>query len=339
MWMRSPPGCSGAAHRQHPAVAVVHAAAHDLDRARPGGAHDPCHRGSTRTGGRDRGRGSCARTGDDDESAARRGVLDHLRHLHRGRCAWRAARRALDCRARARRLVRPCRGRVGRGQQVVDGAGSATGNRLRGLLAEQSGGHAAAVARPRAGACPGRRAGARGRNRSAARSSSGLAGIVVGLFLLYFVRDFRGLVGRVPRRTDSAGVHSRSCWREPSSGFHVRPRSSSSAGFSPSALPTTVIDTYQRPGHLQPASRPGLQVDAVDDVDSSRRRSPGCGRTPATRTSCRWSRSSARREHWTLIPSFAGRRMAAGQPISLAADSRIPRAIRAGARAVRDHQR
>jgi uncharacterized membrane protein len=82
-------------------------------------------------------------------------------------------------------------------------------------------------------------------------------------------------------------------------------------------LPTTVIDAYN-----------------AQDTDN-RRRSPGGFRwtlhtTPAQQAAFAWLRANTRdddivqmepivraREHWTLIPSFAGRRMAAGQPISL----------------------
>ena len=81
-------------------------------------------------------------------------------------------------------------------------------------------------------------------------------------------------------------------------------------------LPTTVIDTWN-----------------AQDI-SNRRPGPGfrwtLWVTPAQQEAFRWLRENTRddeivqmepmlraREHWTLIPSFAGRRMAAGLPISL----------------------
>jgi uncharacterized membrane protein len=81
-------------------------------------------------------------------------------------------------------------------------------------------------------------------------------------------------------------------------------------------LPTTAIDTYN-----------------AQDIGNRR---PGPGfrwtlwTTPAQQEAFAWIRANTRdddivqmepmvraREHWTLIPSFAGRRMAAGLPISL----------------------
>jgi uncharacterized membrane protein len=81
-------------------------------------------------------------------------------------------------------------------------------------------------------------------------------------------------------------------------------------------LPTTIVDTYN-----------------AQDIDNRR---PGPGfrwtlyTTPAQQEAFAWLRTHTAetaivqmepivrgREHWTLIPSFAGRRMAAGQPISL----------------------
>ena len=143
------------------------------------------------------------------------------------------------------------------------------------------------------------------------------SGIAVGLFLLYFVRiseaswvGFRAgqiLLVSIPillART-----------------LEWLPRHSAGASLAGViviiGLPTTVIDAWnaqdignRRPGPgfrwtlwTTPAQQQAFRVDAR--------------RHAAEERSCRWSRWCAGREHWTLIPSFAGRRMAAGLPISL----------------------
>jgi hypothetical protein len=141
------------------------------------------------------------------------------------------------------------------------------------------------------------------------------AGIGLGLFLLYFVRiseeswvGFRAgqiLLVSIPialaRTIALAGR---------------RLRAALIALILALGLPTTVVDTYN-----------------AQDIGNRR---PGPGfrwtlwTTPAQQEAFAWLRASTRdddivqmepivrgREHWTLIPSFAGRRMAAGQPISL----------------------
>jgi hypothetical protein len=142
-----------------------------------------------------------------------------------------------------------------------------------------------------------------------------VAGILAGLFLLYFVRiseaswvGFRAgqlLLVSIPillaRTLDRIG-----------------PRGAAALAVVMLAvgLPTTLIDTWnaqdiwnRRPG---PGFRWTLRV------------------TPAQQEAFRWIRANTPddavvqmepmlrgREHWSLIPTFAGRRMAAGLPISL----------------------
>ena len=142
------------------------------------------------------------------------------------------------------------------------------------------------------------------------------AGIALGLFLLYYVRiseaswvGFRAgqiLLVSIPillaRTLDRLSVSSRAAL---------------SILIVALGLPTTIVDTYN-----------------AQDI-GNRRPSPGNFRwtlwtTPAQQEAFEWIRRETPadavvqmepmlrgREHWTLIPSFAGRRMAAGLPISL----------------------
>jgi hypothetical protein len=143
----------------------------------------------------------------------------------------------------------------------------------------------------------------------------GAAGIAAGLFLLYFVRiseaswvGFRAgqiLLVSIPV------LLARTLDRLPG-----RPRAALAAAVLAVGLPTTAIDTYN-----------------AQDIGN---RNPGPGfrwtlwTTAAQREGFAWIRANTKdddivqmepivrgREHWTLIPSFAGRRMAAGEPISL----------------------
>ena len=81
-------------------------------------------------------------------------------------------------------------------------------------------------------------------------------------------------------------------------------------------LPTTVVDTYNAQDIANRRPGPGFRWTLYT--------------TPAQQEAFAWLRAHTpdtavvqmepivrAREHWTLIPSFAGRRMAAGQPISL----------------------
>jgi hypothetical protein len=145
---------------------------------------------------------------------------------------------------------------------------------------------------------------------------TGSAGIVLGLFLLYFVRiseeswvGFRAgqiLLVSIPL------LLARTLEGLPRVARAVLVGLVFVLGF-----PTTAIDTYN-----------------AQDIDN-RRPSPGGFKwtlwtTPAQEEAFAWLRANTAeadivqmepivrgREHWTLIPSFAGRRMAAGLPISL----------------------
>ena len=143
----------------------------------------------------------------------------------------------------------------------------------------------------------------------------GAAGIADGLILLYFVRiseaswvGFRAgqiLLVSIPV------LLARTLDRLP-----AWPRGALGVVILAVGLPTTVIDTYN-----------------AQDIGN---RNPGPGfrwtlwTTRAQREAFTWLRANTKdedivqmepivrgREHWTLIPSFAGRRMAAGEPISL----------------------
>jgi hypothetical protein len=143
----------------------------------------------------------------------------------------------------------------------------------------------------------------------------GASGILVGLFLLYFVRiseaswvGFRAgqlLLVSIPILL----ARTLEC---------IGPRAAAALVglILIIGLPTTAIDTWN-----------------AQDI-SNRRPGPGfrwtLWVTPAQQEAFQWLRQNTAedaivqmeptlraREHWTLIPSFAGRRMAAGMPISL----------------------
>ena len=143
----------------------------------------------------------------------------------------------------------------------------------------------------------------------------GSAGAVLGLFLLYYVRiseaswvGFRaGQVLLVSLPVLIAPVLE---------GLRGASRTALVAAVLVAGLPTTIVDTWN-----------------TQDV-GNRRQGPGFKWTLWTtadqRAAFRWIQRNTEpvaivqmepivrgREHWTLIPSFAGRRMAAGLPISL----------------------
>ena len=142
-----------------------------------------------------------------------------------------------------------------------------------------------------------------------------LAGVATGLFVLYFVRitesswaGFRAgqiLLVSIPILLARA-----------LSGLGPRSLAAAAAVVLAIGAPTTIVDTYN-----------------AQDISN---REPGPGFrwtlwvTPDQQRAFEWIRSNLPpravvqmepivrgREHWTLVPSFAGRRMAAGLPISL----------------------
>jgi hypothetical protein len=143
-----------------------------------------------------------------------------------------------------------------------------------------------------------------------------VGGILLGLFMLYFVRiseaswvGFRaGQILLVTIPILLACVFAR---------LRAWPAALLAAAVLAIGLPTTLVDTWNA-------------------QDISNRRGQGSDFrwtivvTPAQQEAFRWLRANTPedaivqmepmlrgREHWTLIPSFAGRRMAAGLPISL----------------------
>ena len=144
----------------------------------------------------------------------------------------------------------------------------------------------------------------------------GVSGMLIGLFLLYFVRiseaswvGFRAgqiLLVSIPILLACLFSH-----------LKTGPAVLLAAAILAIGLPTTLVDTWNA-------------------QDISNRRGQGSEFrwtivvTPAQQEAFRWLRANTPedaivqmepmlrgREHWTLIPSFAGRRMAAGLPISL----------------------
>ena len=143
----------------------------------------------------------------------------------------------------------------------------------------------------------------------------GLSGVIIGLLLLYFVRiseaswvGFRaGQILLVSIPILLAGTLER-----------LRRRSATvlAALILLVGAPTTIVDTWNAQDIAN--RRPGPQFRWT------------LWTTPAQQEAFRWLRQHTpstavvqmepmvrAREHWTLIPSFAGRRMAAGLPISL----------------------
>jgi hypothetical protein len=153
------------------------------------------------------------------------------------------------------------------------------------------------------------------RGASARPMFIGVSGVVLGLFLLYFVRiseaswvGFRaGQILLVSIPILLAGTLER---------IGKRAATVLAVSIAIAGAPTTIVDTWnaQDIGNR----RPGPQFRWT------------LWTTPAQQEAFRWLRQHTpstavvqmepmirAREHWTLIPSFAGRRMAAGLPISL----------------------
>ncbi len=143
----------------------------------------------------------------------------------------------------------------------------------------------------------------------------GAAGIGLGLFLLYFVRiSEASWVGF--RAGQILLVSIPILLARPLTRLPLRAGTALAAIILLAGLPTTVIDTYntQDIGNRRPG--PGFrwtlwttraQEEAFAWIRANTAEEDIVQMEPMVRA----------REHWTLIPSFAGRRMAAGQPISL----------------------
>jgi uncharacterized membrane protein len=142
-----------------------------------------------------------------------------------------------------------------------------------------------------------------------------VSAILLGVFLLYFVRisesswvGFRAgqiLLVSIPillART-FAGVGRR--------GFAVLAALILTAG-----LPTTAIDTWNASDISNRRDGPGFRWTLWTTRDQQQTFAWIRAQTPADAV-VQMEPIVRGREHWTLIPSFAGRRMAAGLPISL----------------------
>jgi hypothetical protein len=141
------------------------------------------------------------------------------------------------------------------------------------------------------------------------------AGIVLGLFLLYFVRisesswvGFRAgqiLLVSIPillARTFAS----------------MGPRRAGvlAAVILVIGLPTTIVDTWNAQDIGNRREGPGFRWTLWVTPDQQQAFAWIRANTPATAV-VQMEPMVRGREHWTLIPSFAGRRMAAGLPISL----------------------
>ena len=94
----------------------------------------------------------------------------------------------------------------------------------------------------------------------------------------------------------------------------------------------------ERTGRRATRDGPRLPVDRRGAAGHAGARWSGFASTPAKR-SCRCRSGRAARETWTLIPTFAERRMAAGAADLAAARDGIRRAIGRRRRDVQDHER
>lgn len=143
----------------------------------------------------------------------------------------------------------------------------------------------------------------------------GATGIVLGLFLLYFVRiseaswvGFRaGQILLVSIPVLLARTFDR---------LSRLPRAALAVVILALGLPTTIIDTYnaQDIGNRRPG--PGFRWTLWTTPDQEQAFTWIRANTPEDAI-VQMEPTVRGREHWTLIPSFAGRRMAAGLPISL----------------------
>ena len=143
----------------------------------------------------------------------------------------------------------------------------------------------------------------------------GVSGICLGLFLLYFVRiseaswvGFRAgqiLLVSIPILLARTLERMRPGWRAAVVALV----------FALGAA-TTAIDTYNAQDIENRRPGPGFRWTLWTTRDQERAFAWIRGNTPETAV-VQMEPILRGREHWTLIPSFAGRRMAAGQPISL----------------------
>ena len=143
----------------------------------------------------------------------------------------------------------------------------------------------------------------------------GATGVGLGLFLLYFVRiseaSWVGFRAGQILQVSIPLLLARAFERLPAA-----PGIALAAGILIVGLPTTLVDTYNAQDISNRSPGPGFrwtlwvtrsQQDAFEWIRDNTRPTELVQMEPIVRG----------REHWTLIPSFAGRRMAAGQPISL----------------------
>lgn len=143
----------------------------------------------------------------------------------------------------------------------------------------------------------------------------GSAGVGIGLFLLYFVRISEA--SWVGFRAGQVLLVSLPVLLAPVlAALRGVARASLAVVILVAGLPTTLVDTWnaQDIGNRRPG--PGFrwtlwvtpqQQEAFAWIQKNTESTAIVQMEPMVRA----------REHWTLIPSFAGRRMAAGQPISL----------------------
>jgi hypothetical protein len=143
----------------------------------------------------------------------------------------------------------------------------------------------------------------------------GASAIVLGLFLLYFVRISEGSwVGF--RAGQILLVAIAILLARTFSALSRRAAVVLATVILLLGLPTTLIDTWNASDIGNQREGPGFRWTLTTTADQQRVFAWIRMQTPETAI-VQMEPIVRAREHWTLIPSFAGRRMAAGQPISL----------------------
>ncbi len=164
----------------------------------------------------------------------------------------------------------------------------------------------------------------------------GSAGILLALGLLFFVRISGGFMGRISRRADPARL-------DPDfAGASAHDHAPAIRGTSSPALvllvgvPTTAIDTWNAQDIGNRREGPGFRWTLWTTRDQQQAFAWLRAQTPESAI-VQMEPMVRGREHWTLIPSFAGRRMAAGLPISLLPQPEYTRGFGARQDAVLNH--
>jgi hypothetical protein len=167
----------------------------------------------------------------------------------------------------------------------------------------------------------------RGRSKSAGTLAPALSGVAVGFILLYFVSMPGGdlvwigwRAGQILLLTLTPLAALGFAWAAGTTRFRAMALASAALLFAV-GLPTTVIDTYNAQDVWNRRMGPGFRWTVVVTPDQRCAFDWIQRETPADAL-VQMEPTVRGRETWTLIPTFAERRMAGGLPISL-----LPKAV------------